>query len=100
VRLFVDEDTGPGIARALRAVGVPDVDYVAANRVIKKESPDEEWIRYAGESERLVLSRNTAILRAEAERLILIEARVGIVFLPQHLVARELLHLVLRSGIG
>ena len=94
MKLFVDEDTGSGLARALRAVGV-DADYVGTRRAIRPGTPDEIWLPRAGRENRLVFSRNTGILSAEAQRKLVILHRVGLVFLPQHLSALALLRLVL-----
>ena len=96
MRVFIDEDTGAGIGRALRAVGI-DAEYVARDRSIKPGTPDEIWIRVAGEQSRLVLSRNLGILKAEAQTQLLVQHRVAIVFLPQHVSAFALLELAIRT---
>lgn len=95
MRIFVDEDTGPGLARALIDAGIKDVDYVAPGRRITKGADDEEWIRYAGQNRLLVLSRNNRILFVQAQRELLIAERVGIVFLPHKATAAELVRLTL-----
>jgi hypothetical protein len=95
VKLFVDQDTGPGIAKALRAVNERDIDYPGKDRLIQWGDPDSKWLEYAGGENRMVLSRNHRLLDSPAEVQLLINHRVGIVFLPQHMEARDLLHLVL-----
>lgn len=91
----MDEDTGPGLARALVDAGIKDVDYVAPGRRIRKGADDEEWIRYAGRNGLLVLSRNNRILYVQAQRELLVAERVGIVFLPHKATAAELVALTL-----
>jgi hypothetical protein len=95
VKLFVDEDAGAGLGRALRAVGV-EADWVGSNRSIRPGTRDEIWIPRAGREELLVLSRNLGILTVEAQHALVLEHAVGIVFLPQHLAPLPLLRLVLR----
>ncbi len=95
MKLFVDEDTGSGLGRALRAVGV-EADWVGTNRTIRPGTADEIWIPRAGREGLLVLSRNTGILRVEAQHALVIEHGVGIVFVPQYLAPLPLLRLVLR----
>jgi hypothetical protein len=96
VKVFVDEDTGAGLGRALRAVAV-EAEYVSKSRRIQPGTPDEIWIPWAGKNGFLVLSRNTGILAAEAQRALVIAHEVGIVFLPQYLSAFDLLRLVLKK---
>ncbi|MHB8993462.1 MAG: PIN-like domain-containing protein [Chloroflexota bacterium] len=96
MKLFVDEDTGAGLGRALAAVGV-QARYVAKDMPIVPGTKDEHWIPWAGREGSLVLSRNTAILEAEAQRSLLIVCGVGIVFLPQHLSSFSLLRLILKK---
>lgn len=96
MKLFIDEDTGPGIAKALIDVGIRDVEFIGKGRHYPKKTSDLVWLPYAGDNGKLVLSRNHRILTVDAERELLIAHSVGIVFLPQHLTAFELLRLVLR----
>lgn len=98
MKLFFDEDTGTGVAKALIAVGVRGVEYVSIglHRPIKKGASDEEWMIFVGEHGHLVLSCNASMLDAEAQRQMLIEQRIGIVFLPGRATAHQLLTLVLR----
>lgn len=80
MRLFFDEDTGQGVPRALRAVGIR-CDWVSKKSKIGKGTPDEIWIPQAGKRGLLVFSCNKAILEAEAQRELWIENKVGGVFL-------------------
>ncbi len=94
MKLFVDEDTGVGLGKALPAVGV-HARYVAKGMPIVPGTKDEQWIPWAGKEGSLVLSRNLGILEAEAQRSLLVVCGVAIVFLPQHLSSFDLLRLVL-----
>jgi hypothetical protein len=96
VKLFVDEDTGSGIAQALIANGIAEVEYVGPGRAIERGTLDVDWLPYIGRNGYLLLSRNKAILRVPAERRLFISHQVGAVFLPgRKATAEELLHLVL-----
>ena len=98
MRIFVDEDTGSSLAKALKAVGV-QVEYPtkSLHSIIKLGAKDEDWLPIIGREGRLVLSRNTGILENEAERELVISEHVGIVFLPQHLRKLRTLQLVMRK---
>lgn len=80
MKLFFDEDTGGGVPRALRAIGI-DTESARSDGPIKKGTRDEDWIPFVAARGYLVFSCNTAILAAEAQRALLIEHRVGAVFL-------------------
>ena len=95
MRLFVDEDTGAGVARALKELGV-DVRHIGGGGAPRRGTPDERWIPIAGREGRLVLSRNLRILITDAEVDTLVRENVGIVFLPQHLDRLSLMQLLLR----
>lgn len=95
MKIFVDEDAGASIGRALAAVGV-QAEYVAGGRAIRPATRDEIWIPWAGREGSLVLSRNTGILEAEAQRALLMAARVGVVFLPPYLSPLALLRLLMK----
>ncbi|MCL4369638.1 MAG: hypothetical protein M1380_01845 [Chloroflexi bacterium] len=96
MKLFVDEDTGAGLGRALAAVGV-QARYVAKGMPIVPGTKDERWIPWAGREGSIVLSRNLGILEAEAQRSLLIVCGVGIVFLPQPLSSFNLLRLTVKK---
>jgi hypothetical protein len=83
VNIFFDEDTGTGVPLALKNVDVREVEYVSQKKKarIRKGTPDEDWIPWAGQNNYLVFSCNTGILEAEAQRELLIQERIGIVFL-------------------
>jgi hypothetical protein len=82
VRLFIDEDTGGGIARALRELRVP-VSFIGTKgiRGMPKGTADEIWIPFVGERGWLVFSSNVGILDAEAQRALWVKHNVGGVFL-------------------
>ena len=81
MKLFFDEDTGGSVPRALTAIGIRDIDWVANSRTIKKGTFDELWLPYVGRAGYLLISRNKGILEAEAQRTLLAQERVGAVFL-------------------
>ena len=98
VKLFFDEDMGAGIPTALRSVGIPGIACVGPTEAIKPGTPDEDWLPWAGQNGYLVFSCNTGILVAEAQRNILIEERVGAVFLTTGEVrSRDVLKLILNQ---
>jgi hypothetical protein len=80
VKLFFDEDLGKGVAIALHSVGVTS-SYVGARRMIRKQTPDEEWIPVAGREGWLVITANRGILRNEIQRDLWVQNKVGGVFL-------------------
>jgi hypothetical protein len=97
VKLFFDEDTGKGVAVALKAVGLP-ADYVGNSRRFKTSTPDEVWLPVAGKEGWLVFSCNRAILTSEAQREIFIREKVGAIFLTTGQERKlEILKLVLRK---
>jgi hypothetical protein len=98
VKLFIDEDTGARLGRALEAVGA-DAWYVgpAKRNRIKTGTWDEDWIPIVSSNGRLILSRNTQMLDSPLERQLLIDNRAAIVFLPAHLTALALLQLVMKK---
>ncbi|TAK22559.1 MAG: hypothetical protein EPO26_10915 [Chloroflexota bacterium] len=94
MKLFVDEDTGASVGRALRQVGV-DCALVARDGFVTPGTPDIEWIPRITRENRLILSRNSQMLAPRFERQILIENKAALVLLPQHLSALALLRLIL-----
>lgn len=98
MKVFVDEDTGSSVGKALEAIGV-EAFYVSASKhsIIKSGDGDDVWLPIAGRNGWLVLTRNIRIIENEAERELVISERVGMVFLPQHLSRFELLRLILKK---
>jgi hypothetical protein len=80
--LFFDEDLGTSVPRALDLVGVR-VEFVGSSRRlgIPKGTPDETWLPQIGKNGWLLFSCNTGILKAEAQRQLFINEKVGAVFL-------------------
>ncbi|MBI3979226.1 MAG: hypothetical protein HY331_13665 [Chloroflexi bacterium] len=66
---------------ALRAVGLKDVDFLQKNGLVTKGTPDKDWLPRVGSQGYLVFSCNTGMLNAEEERNLLVQHKVGIVFL-------------------
>lgn len=95
MKLFVDEDTGARVARALAELG-EDVKYIGGRRAPRRGTVDERWNPLAARDGRLILSRNLRILITDAEVDILVREKVGIVFLPQHIDRLSLMRLLMR----
>ena len=95
MKIFVDEDTGKGVAQAMSALGMAYVDYVGTGRRIKKATIDEDWIPYVGRRGFLLLSCNTGILESDAQRELLIRENVGAIFFSGQATKIELMRLIL-----
>jgi hypothetical protein len=97
VKLFFDEDSGKGVAVALRAVGLP-ADYVGNRRRFRTGTEDEIWLPVAGREGWLVFSCNKAIITSDAQRAIFMRAKVGAIFLSTgHEKKLEILKFILRK---
>lgn len=85
MKLFLDEDNGTGIPKALALVKMAhDEIYYASDKghqFIKRGTKDRDWIPIAGEHGWLVFSQNKWMVNNEEERLLLVEHRVGVVYL-------------------
>jgi hypothetical protein len=98
VKLFIDEDTGTLVARALHLLNVATIDYVGNGRSIRTGTKDEDWIPYVGRGNFLLISCNKGILDAEEQRELLIEEGVRAVFLETGGLTRlEVMRLILRK---
>ena len=78
VGFLFDAHLPPGLVDALNALGEP-VEHV--NKLFPPATADETWIRYAGERELCVISRDVNITRRPHEQAALSEAAVGAFFL-------------------
>ena len=96
MKIFVDEDTGSGLGRALHAVDI-DSWHVSRLQAITPGTPDERWIPIVASDQRLILSRNIGMLDSDHQRQLLIDHQACIVFLPAHLTKLQLLKLVMRK---
>lgn len=101
MNIFFDENIGSGVPLALRNVGFRNVHYLAATfrwRIRRGERVyDNEWIPVVGRRGWLVITEDLAILDNEAERALLVQHDVGIVFLKAaKLPARDVLAFMLR----
>jgi hypothetical protein len=78
VRFLFDANTPPGLVDALEALGEP-AEHVA--RIFAPATPDETWIRHAGERGWCIITRDVNITRRVHEAAALREAGVGAFFL-------------------
>jgi len=78
VVFLFDAHLPPGLVDALNALGEP-VEHV--NKLFPPGTADETWIRYAGEREMCIVSRDMNIRRRPHEQTALREAAVGAFFL-------------------
>lgn len=82
MKVFIDEDCGTGIPKSLKLVKMPCEDLVyPQNRLpIRFGTKDPVWIPWAGDNGYLALSMNRRILENPSEFALLVEHRLGIVF--------------------
>jgi uncharacterized protein with PIN domain len=78
LRFLFDAHLPPGLAEALRVLGEP-AEHV--NEIFAPATPDETWLRYAGERGWCIVSRDVNITRKPHEVAALREAEVGAFFL-------------------
>jgi PIN like domain len=78
VSFLFDANLPPGLVDALNALGEP-AEHV--NKLFPPATADETWIRYAGEREMCVISRDMKMTRRPHENAALSEAAVGAFFL-------------------
>lgn len=98
MKLFIDEDTGTRVARALHALNIATVDWVGNERRIKKGTRDEDWIPFVGRGGFLLFSCNVGILESESQRNLLIAEKVGAVLVTSgQLTALQLMQLIMRK---
>ena len=97
MKIFIDEDTGVGVAKALYELKIATVDWIGSGRNIPKGTPDEQWIPYVGRGQFLLLSCNTGILESETQRNLLIQEKVGAVFITSGQITRlQLMQFLMR----
>lgn len=65
MKIFVDEDTGSGVGKALQAVDV-DSWYVGRRFRITPGTVDEVWIPIIAGDNRLIISRNIQMLDSDS----------------------------------
>ena len=78
VRFLFDAHMPPGLVEALTVLGEP-AEHV--NSIFAPATPDETWIRYAGERGWCIITRDTNVTRKPHEAAALREAGVGAFFL-------------------
>ncbi len=93
--LLTDEDIGTNVPKALKLVGYDARSLVQQGWAGK---PDTWWLEQAGRLGSLVFSANKRMLRVPSERKVIVEAKVGVVYLTkgeEHL--PDVLSLLLRK---
>lgn len=78
VSFLFDANLPPALPEALRVLGEP-AEHVS--EIFAPATPDETWIRYAGERNWCIVSRDMNITRKPHERAALHEFSVGAFFL-------------------
>jgi hypothetical protein len=78
VGFLFDAHIPPGLADALNALGEP-VEHV--NYVFPPGTADETWIRYAGDRDLCIVTRDRKIIQRPHEQKALRDAAVGVFFL-------------------
>ncbi len=78
--LLTDEDIGTKVPRALHIVGY---DARSLVRMGWAQQPDIWWLRQAGRLGWLVFSANKRMMRVPNEREVILDAKVGIVYLTK-----------------
>jgi PIN domain-containing protein len=97
VKIFIDEDTGTSVARALHALNIATVDWVSKDRTVKKGTKDEDWIPYVGRGQYLLLSCNIGILDSDTQRQLFIREKVGAVFITSGEITKlQLMQFIMR----
>lgn len=76
--LLCDENVGTGVPKALELVGYSTHSIVGLGW---KGQLDEQWLSRAGQNQWLVFSCNKKMLLVPKQRNIIIQERVGIIFL-------------------
>jgi hypothetical protein len=94
VKIFVDEDTGAPIAKALRLVRVL-AWCVGKKERFRSGTKDRDWIPDVTGDNRLIISRNSQMLDDDYERALLIQHNAAIVYFPQPMSPLNLLKLIL-----
>lgn len=83
MKLFLDEDMGTGIPKALKLVKMPcdSLVYPHASPPIRFGTSDTQWLEWVGDNGYLAISADRHILETPGEFDILVAHDVGIVFL-------------------
>jgi hypothetical protein len=85
VKVFLDEDNGTGIPKALRLVRAPAAQIVFpesdAGSIIRKGTSDLEWLSWVGTNGFLAISQNIRLMDNPLERQHLLEVSAGVVFI-------------------
>jgi hypothetical protein len=94
VILFCDEDVGTSVPSALRGVGLP---ALWTHKLNWRGKTDVDWLTIVGRKGWLVLSYNKKMLLVPDERQVIIDRKLGIVFLTKQLPPPTLLRLLLQK---
>ena len=85
MKVFLDEDNGTGIPKALRLVRAPAAQIVFPGNdpgsVIRKGASDLEWLSWVGTNEFLAISQNTRLMDNPLERQHLVDVSAGVIFI-------------------
>ena len=82
MKVFIDEDCGTSIPKALKSVRVPcdEIVYPSNRPPVRFGTKDPIWIPWAGDNGYLALSQNQKILENPTEFELLRSHRLGVVF--------------------
>ena len=85
MKLFIDEDIGTRVPRALKLVRMPceNIVYPSNSGPIRFGTKDIDWIPWVGQNGYLAFSRNHHILENEVEFDLVRQHGVGIVFVDR-----------------
>lgn len=78
MKFFIDTNLGQPLANGMRAFG-EDVDHLKDH--LPEDTPDREWLKYIGEKEYILITRDDNIRRNPVELKSLKDYNVGAFFL-------------------
>ena len=78
MKFFIDNNLSHSLANGMRAFG-EDVDHLKDH--LPEDTPDREWLKYIGEKEYILITRDDNIRRNPAELKSLKDYSVGAFFL-------------------
>lgn len=78
MRFFIDNNLSRKLARGMRAFG-EDVDHLTDH--FEEDAPDTEWLRYIGDNDFFLITRDERVRKNPAELKALLDHGVGAFFL-------------------